>query len=76
MSDLELEKMGIIEDSTTFNPNIYWCNTTQTNITIPKELEIDALIEIIFKIGILQGIQEGKLQRSKEFEDLIYNNNL
>jgi hypothetical protein len=73
MTDLELQKMGIISDPTPISPNRYWCNTTQTNIVIQKGLEIDDLIEIIFKIGILQGNQEGKQKRSNEFKALINN---
>ena len=73
MTELQLEELGLIANETTFNPNRYWCNLTQTNITINKGLKAVDVMEIIFKIGYVQGVETGKAQRSQDFKNLINN---
>ena len=73
MTELQLEELGLIADKSKLHPNRYWCNLTQTDITINKGLKAVDVMEIIFKIGYVQGIDTGKAQRIQEFKNLINN---
>jgi hypothetical protein len=73
MTELQLEKMGILPDKTKLNPNRYWCNTVQDYLTITKTTELQDVLNMIFSIGHEEGICTGKKQRSAEFKNLINN---
>ncbi len=73
MTSKQLEKFGLIHDSVRTNGRRYWCNTTQTHMTIPPSYNASDVVEMIFEEGRKQGIETGKEIRSKEFKDLINN---
>ncbi len=75
MTDKQLERMGIYRDGGRLYPKRYWCNITQGYMNIEKTNETyESIVKRIYERGLKDGISEGKSMRSKEFMDLLNNN--
>ena len=58
MTDLQLEKLGILSDKSKLKPNRYYCNTRQEFVDIPRETTVETILVDIIAAGRLQGVDE------------------
>lgn len=71
MTDLQLTKLDIHSLKTKLKPNLYWCNTTQSEMKIFKSYTPKDVLQMIYDAAHEQGIEVGKQQRSQEFKSLL-----
>lgn len=63
MTELQIEQLGLKPNKSKLHPNRYWCDITKTYINIHKGLKHIHIIDIIFKIGYMQGVNASKIKK-------------
>jgi hypothetical protein len=66
-----LEEMEILPDKTKIQPNRYWSNLLGCHIQIKEEDSLMDILEDFYNIAHQDGLEEGKITRSKEIKKLI-----
>ena len=71
MTDTQLAKLGIHNIKTKLKPNLYFCDTTQSEMKIFKSYTAKDVLQMIYDHAFEQGIEQGKIHRSDEFKSLL-----
>ena len=68
----QLEKIGIHFDGSKIYPNKYWCNITDSHLTIYlSSYTLEDVVRNIYSEGVSVGIEEGKDLMRQEFKGLL-----
>ena len=60
MTDIQLQKLDIHSVKSKLHPNLYWCNTTQTEMKIFKSYTPKDVLQMIYDDAYAEGYRNGQ----------------
>jgi hypothetical protein len=74
VTKIQLEKLGLVDDSHPVRPNRYWCSVIDNHIYIRKDDTMASILQKVSDVSLEKGIEIGKKRRSKQLFDLLNDN--